>query len=338
MVKHLSILLSCYLWLVHFGYAQQDSLILTNGDAIVGEAKSMDRGVLTFETDYSDSDFKIEWEKIAKVYTDTYFLITLSNGRRYNGTLRSTDSTNNITITDEGVSGSTPKENIVFLKQVDRDFWSRLAVSLDVGYSTTKANNLQQFSVRSAFSFTADRWSADASYNNIRSSQDDIEDIQRLDAAASYRYLLPRGWFLLAQISWLSNTEQNIALRTITKIGTGKYLIQTNRTYWALQGGASFNNEGFTNEASTRQSGEGFFGTELNMYDIGDFNLLTNFVAYPSFTERGRWRIDYSIDTKYDLPLDFYVKLGFTLNYDNQPVENASTTDYVFQTTFGWEL
>jgi hypothetical protein len=55
-------------------------------------------------------------------------------------------------------------------------------------------------------------------------------------------------------------------------------------------------------------------------------------------TESGRWRIDYSFDTKYDLPLDFYIKVGFTLNYDNQPVAGASKTDYVFQTTFGWEL
>ncbi|MEM9672555.1 MAG: DUF481 domain-containing protein [Cyclobacteriaceae bacterium] len=337
MIKHVLILLGLFLWLAHHGHAQQDSLLLTNGDVIVGETKGMDRGVLTFKTDYSDSDFKIEWEKVAEIYTDTYFLITLSDGRRFNGTIRSGDD-GNITITSEGVTGSTTKENIVFLKQVDQDFWSRLSASLGIGYSQTKANNLRQFSVRSAFGFIAERWSTDASYNNIRSSQDDIEDIQRLDAAVSYRYFLPRDWFLLVQVSWLSNTEQSLGLRTISKIGLGRYIIQTNQTYWGLQGGASFNNERFTNETNTRQSGEGFFGTELNMYDMGDLNLLTNIVVYPSLTERGRLRVDYTIDAKYDLPLDFFLKLGFTLNYDNQPVENASTTDYVFQTTFGWEL
>ncbi len=45
-------------------YAQNDTLILHNGDIIVGDLKSMDRGVLTIKTSYSDSDFKIEWEKI----------------------------------------------------------------------------------------------------------------------------------------------------------------------------------------------------------------------------------------------------------------------------------
>lgn len=32
---------------------------------MTGEIKSMNKGVLVIETDYSDSDFKIEWEKIA---------------------------------------------------------------------------------------------------------------------------------------------------------------------------------------------------------------------------------------------------------------------------------
>ncbi|MEK6481060.1 DUF481 domain-containing protein [Catalinimonas sp. 4WD22] len=321
----------------HFGYAQKDSLVLTNGDILVGEAKDMDRGVLTFETDYSDSDFKIEWEKIEKIYTDTYFLITLMDGRRFNGSIFSTDSLN-VNIITRDVFENASRESIVFLKSVDSGFWSKLYASLDIGYSKTKANNLQQFSVRSTFGYIAERWSSDASYNNIRSSQDDVEDVQRLDAKVSYRFFLPNDYFLLAQVSWLSNTEQNITLRTISKIGLGKYLIHTNQTYWGVQGGVSFNNEDFSNETSTRQSGEGFIATELNMYDIGDLNLLTNVIVYPSLTQSGRWRIDYTFDTKYDLPLDFYIRLGFTLNYDNQPVENASKTDYVFQTTFGWSL
>ncbi len=321
----------------HRGYAQKDSLVLVNGDILVGEAKNMDRGVLTFETDYSDTDFKIEWEGIQKIYTKSYFLITLTDGRRYNGYLSSADSVHvNIIVGD--ASEGTAMENIVYLKSVDSDFWSRLSASVDLGYSHTKANNLKQFSVRSTFGYLAERWSADANYNNVRSSQDDIEDIQRLDAGFTYRFFLPKDYFLLAQIAWLSNTEQRITLRTTSKVGLGKYLIHTNQTYWGVQGGVSFNNEDFSTETSTRRSGEAFVGTELNMYDIGDLNLLTNIVVYPSLTESGRWRIDYTFDTKYDLPLDFYIKLGFTLNFDNQPVENASTTDYVFQTTFGWEL
>ncbi|MCD4731861.1 MAG: hypothetical protein K8R74_14740, partial [Bacteroidales bacterium] len=56
--------------------AQTDSLVFYNGNYLVGEVKTMNRGVITVETDYSDADFKIEWGKIKEIYTVTYFLIT----------------------------------------------------------------------------------------------------------------------------------------------------------------------------------------------------------------------------------------------------------------------
>ena len=73
------------------------------------------------------------------------------------------------------------------------------------------------------------------------------------------------------------------------------------------------------------------------MFNITDFSLVSNIFAYPSFTESGRWRVDYMINTKYDLPLDFYIGLNFTLNYDNQPAEVGKEVDYVFGATFGWD-
>jgi hypothetical protein len=59
--------------------------------------------------------------------------------------------------------------------------------------------------------------------------------------------------------------------------------------------------------------------------------------VYPSLTESGRVRADFVFDAKYDLPRDFYIQLGLTVNYDNKPVEGAEDRDYVFQTTFGWK-
>jgi hypothetical protein len=74
------------------------------------------------------------------------------------------------------------------------------------------------------------------------------------------------------------------------------------------------------------------------MFDLGDLSLLTNLFAYKSLNNTSRFRTDFKFDIKYDLPYDFYVKLGYTLNYDSKPVEGASQSDYVLQTTFGWSL
>ena len=59
--------------------------------------------------------------------------------------------------------------------------------------------------------------------------------------------------------------------------------------------------------------------------------MFTKIIAFSSFTESGRLRTDFSLDVKYEMPFDddFYIKFGTTVNYDNQPIEGASTTNYV---------
>ena len=82
--------------LMTFGFSalihgQIDTLVLSNGDMIIGEMKDLKNNIVQIETDYSDSDFKIEWDKVVAVYTTTYFLVNTDDGVRVNGILR-TDS------------------------------------------------------------------------------------------------------------------------------------------------------------------------------------------------------------------------------------------------------
>ena len=296
----------------------------------------MDRGVLTIETDYSKSDFTIKWGEIKEIFTKTQFLVTLTDGSRVTGSLVSTDSAN-VTINDN--AGNTHQHSlneVVVMKSVSEDFWDRVHAAISVGYSLTRAQTLQQLSMRSNVGYLSERWSAGLSYNTFKSSQDDAEDIQRKDGGINFNYFLPKDWYIPISITYLSNTEQKIDLRLLGKVGVGKYVIHKNDAYWGFSAGANLNYEDFDDETGDRTSTEAFLGTELNLFDIGDLTLFTRATAYPSITESGRMRADFTFDMKYDLPYDFFVQLGLTYNYDNHPVEGAPEGDYIFQTTFGW--
>ena len=143
---------------------------------------------------------------------------------------------------------------------------------------------------------------------------------------------------MIGAVTTLANTEQDLKQRLTAKAGIGKYFIHTNKSYWGVSAGIASNNETFTNGKEKRNSAEGYFGSELNLFDIGDFSLLTNAYAYPNLTESGRWRVDFKLDSKYDLPKDFYIKFGITVNYDNRPAEPGKETDYVYVFAVGWEL
>ena len=340
----------------HILHAQTDSLILNNKDKIIGEIKSMDKGVMVFETDYSNSDFKIDWKKVNQVYSQTKFLITLSDGMRYNGMVNSiNDSLVKITpsIPEKFLDlkkkkhkqdttsldpVAVPINTIVYLNALDEGFWSRLSLFFDVGTTLTKANDLRQFTFNMGTGYLADRWKINLTLNNLRSTQNGTEPIVRNELTLAYNYFLQKDWYLLYNLNILSNTEQLLDFRNSNMVGIGKYLVHTNKVYLGFQGGVNLNNEKFANQPSSSRTAEGFLGAGYNIYDIGDLDLMTTVMIYPSLSTRDRIRSDFKFDIRYEFKFDLYFKVGTTLNYDNQPVEGASDLDYIFQTTIGWKL
>jgi hypothetical protein len=174
-------------------------------------------------------------------------------------------------------------------------------------------------------------------YNDLRSKQDSIAMTRRTEAGINYVYYLQRDWFTMASITFLSNTEQALALRSTGKLGIGKYFLHTNRRYWSCNTGLSFNMEKFSNETPARNSLEAYVGSEINLFDIGDFNFFNSIFVFRSLTKTDRWRSDIRLDAKYDFFKDFYAKFGMTLNYDNRSA-TGNATDYVFAFSVGWEL
>lgn len=320
-------------------YAQNDTIVTSNNHTVVGTIKDMYRGVLKMKTSYSDSDFAIEWSKIKRISSKKEFIISSTDGDIYNGALRTEVDGTLIVYTTDAIVTSVALNDVVYLRTLKSTFLSRLSASLALGYNFTKSNNLQQFNLRSTLGYKARKWTLNGNFNGISATRDDVEDIGRLDAALSYRYFLRKDWYPLAEVNWLANTEQNIKLRTVTRLGIGKFIKRTNSMYWGFQAGTSYNNESFTEgDVTSQNSLEGFIASELNLYDIGDLSLLTRVVAYPGITESGRLRLDGLFDLQYDLPLDFFIKLGFTVNYDNKSIQTTNELDYIFQTSFGWEL
>ncbi len=319
------------------GLTQTDSLVLSNHDVMIGEIKGMDRGVVTIETKYSKEDFKVKWGEIKNISTTTSFMITLKNGDRLNGRIRTVDSSSLLIQLDDQSKKMIQYDELVYLKPFKTGFIDRLHAAIDFGFSLTKAQNFKQVTLRSNIGYVAKNWSADVTYNTLFSNQDKTTSIKRTDGGLTFNYLLPKDWYIPASITFLSNTEQQLDLRMLEKLGVGNYLHHSNHSYWGVAGGFTYNSERYANTAP-RKTWEAYLGTELNLYDIGDLSLLTKLALYPSITESGRWRYDFNFDTKYDLPLNLYIKLGITYNYDNRPVAGASNSDYVMQTGIGWKL
>jgi hypothetical protein len=320
------------------GYAQ-DTLKLSNGDELHGEIKSLNKSVLVIETDYSDDDFRIEWGDIAEIRSARKFNIFLSSKEKIYTSFGASTVAGQVVLfpysTDSLVINLS---EIVIIDPIKESFSDRFQASISSGITLTKANNSKQFSSRATAAYHTRSWQLSMNVNDTRSEQDNVEPIKRTDGSANFNYLFYKNWFGAFNYDFLSNTEQQIRLRSTQTFAVGNLLIRNNRMYLSGSTGLTFNRENYYNTTETLNSKEGFMGIEYNAYDIGDLSVLTKLSYYPSLTETGRHRVNFSTDIKYDFPLDFFIKLGYSLNYDSKPPNDGTNQDYVFQTTLGWEF
>ena len=246
----------------------------------------MEKGVLEVDTPYGDENFKVKWLSIKEIYTESKLVIS-TNNKIYRGRIASI-ADQKVKVFDQDSTHTTCSlDEIIYLIPVKEGFANRFNAAVEVGFNVTKAQDLRQFSLRSSMSYKTDKWSGDIAYNIIRSSQDDVEPVERTDGLLNFRRVLPKNWYLIAAISALSNTEQLIDVRANSQLGIGKFIVSSNTAYWGLKVGFNNNLERFTNESSNRNTWEGYLGTELNLYDTGDLELLLDFMGYSGLTETG---------------------------------------------------
>lgn len=333
-----SYLIPVFLLLSSIVWAQNDSIQLKNNDVLVGEIKTLSNGILIIKTSYSDEDFKIEFSEVKGFIIQRKCLVLLTDGRRRFGHLR-TNETGIVAITSEDdIVEHFKLEEVIALQEVDDKFWNRFKGGIDLGYNVTKANNNAQFTIGGQFEYIDELWLLEGNINVLNSTQDHTDQIKRTDGNLELRRLFSRKWYLLGSGSFLANTEQALKGRTNPSIGIGKLMFSTNKLYLGLAVGFAYNFENYEDTSFNKSTPEAFIFTGFNMYNFNDFNLKTGLKFYPSLSERGRVRVDYDLTFKYDLPFDFYIKMGYTINFDNQPVIVGNDYDYIFTSGFGWKF
>jgi len=336
MLKRITIII--FVLFTFISIKAQDTLVTTDNTTLIGEIKSMDRGVLVFETDFSDDDFKLTWLKVEKVVSHRKFRIILNNQERYYGSIIYSNDKLIIQDKERGEITVNTKE-IVYIKHVDEgSIFDLLNLSLDVGYSFTNAKNLEQINGSINADYTTNKWSTNIYATTAMSSQTDVESVIRNTAGLGFKAFMKYGFFAGIGGDFYSNTEQHMQLRSNYNITFGKFLLRTNRQYLNTTLGGAFLNENYSDTLPDRNSYEGKLGIEYNMFDMGDLSVFTSLNLFPSFTEKGRMRTEFKLDVKLDLPRDFYIKGSLNYNYDNKPAEGVAFDDYIYTFGVGWEL
>ncbi|OQX77179.1 MAG: hypothetical protein B6D61_07565 [Bacteroidetes bacterium 4484_249] len=339
-IKYLQLFLLFTLFLIVFQASAQknDTLYFLNGDRISGEIKQYKFGFLTYKT-YGVSTVKVKYDKINTFFSRKNFEIILKDGRRRYGSF---DTSNlkqfvNIVITNDTIL--TPLIEIVEIIPIKNTFFKRLDGNVEIGYSYKKATSISQLTFSGDMKYTHRNYFSELKANSNYTQQQEQDDTKKNDANLSYYRRLKKNWFGAGAIGGEQNTELGLDLRIQAGLGLGNEIIHTNSNNLLASAGFVVNQEWSADTTATRQNIDAYASLSYRLFRFKDpeIDITSNFSAFPSFTVKDRWRINYDIKIKIEIITDFYFSLSYYINYDSKPTsETASKDDYSIITSIGY--
>lgn len=337
-----SILFTLFVFISHASIGQnQDTVFMHNNQVLIGEIKELENGVLKIETEYSEDDFNVDWDDVKSLNTNTSFIIMLSHNYRFTGTI-SPDPNNSdylILYPEEGSKMFAKTLEIVYLKSFEEAFLDRISANIDAGVSITKASDTKQFSVSGGISYLYTGLQSDLYVNTLYNVVQDTIVTERDNYGASLKVFFARKWYVLGAADFLKSDEQNLDMRATIQNGLGRDVIRNNKMYLVLATGIALNAEKYTNDDNASgESIESFGEMELKIFGIKDLTLSAKVQYFSIIAQRDRQRVNVTFDTKYDLPLDFYIGGNITYNFDSNDETTGSRSDYVIKSSIGWKF
>jgi hypothetical protein len=316
--------------------AKTDILILHNGDRITGEIKSLSRGQLSFSTDNSQT-MSIEWDKVARLNSQYFFLLETQNGFKYFGALAEASHDSVLAVTWMESVNELAILDVVNITPIKKTFWDRVDGSFALGYSYTKASAVSQFNLDGNAKYKGQIYSTELILNSIITNDRDDETTRTFNFSLDQSKHLKRRWQATATGGAQRNDELGLDLRLLVSGELGYNLIHTNASMLPVSLGLSVNRE-WSEDQTAENNLEGVISASYSLYyyDSPTTDLTTTITLYPSLTTRGRWRRNFSINLTHELFNDFFIKLTYVSSHDNDPPsETASNSDYNIITSVG---
>lgn len=310
-----------------------DVVEFTNGNVLTGEVKGLAQGILTFKTDMM-STVSIKWEYVRHLKTNQYLEVERTAGSRHYGQAPEFADAQEIRLVYGESVQALPLNDVVRIMPIEQgDLLARIKGSVSAGFSYTKASDIGTFTFNGDLrSRTRKReWSLDGSSTVTNDSEGGSSE--RYQVSGYFRYFLADRRFWLSGLSFESNDELGLNLRTSLAGGYGTYLMQDQKHEWSVFGGLAATREKYTSEPE-RESIEGVLGTSYSFFRFNPLNanLYANLTLFPSLTESGRVRSEGRLSSRWEIIKDLYFEISMYGSYDNEPGETAAS-DYDYGTT-----
>jgi len=314
-----------------------DTVVLRNGDRVVGEIKSLDRDVLSYKTDDMGT-VTIKWDKILRIASPRYFEVESTSGDRYYGALRAGPEPRQVIVEVSTFSDTLNAAELVRITPIGQGFFERLDGNISFGFTFQRANRIRSLSLEGNVKHRTQKRLTSLRFSTYFQGEESAEPTSRNTIALNTQRFLSHRYALGGTGQLEQNQELDLDLRVLLSFGGGRFLKQTNRATLLATGGVAFTNEQFVgSEATTNLEAVLSVAWEFYRRDTPKSDIQSTLQVYPNLTDLGRVRTDFQASVSHEVVKDFMT--GFTLfdKLDNRPPSGTGAShDFGVTLTVGW--
>lgn len=318
--------------------AKTDIVQLVNGDAITGEIKSLDFGVLSYSTD-SMGTVSIDWEDIVGLRTDQTLQVEVTDGTRYFGTLGQAGAQFHIVVAGDAATTVVATADVVRMTPIEADetFLSGLDGSISLGLNTEKASEVTTFNLSTDLEYRTLKYLVGLTANASITDQPSEAKSQRSQVGMNYQRFRPNRWYTDWFVSWETNQQLGINNRYILGGGIGRYLLQTNNNQFSTTVGINATRESYVGADESDTVPEGriqFRYLHRSLKPESHISLTTN--VYPLLTDLSSFRSETDLSFRREFIEDLFFDVTFYHSYSSDPPTDADQYDYGLTTSIGY--
>jgi hypothetical protein len=337
------ILLNLFVGLTAFA-ANDDVVVMKNGDRMTGELKSLQRGQLSFKADYMADSVVLDWTRIERLESKSTFLILLVNGKLFTSSLRlvpaNSSETANFVIGSAKTAERVAQLDVIGILPAGASFFKRLDGSIDLGFSFTSGNKQYETGLAATATYRTGDHSFGASVESSFSGQVGETKTTRNQFTFEYRKALKPSVFAGAVVDFLKSDQQSLRLRSSVGGLIGRNLHQSERTRLSLYGGLVVNREHYSKlfDQPEKTNADALAGLDFSTFRFKTTDITSRLSLFPSMTTPGRMRLQTTSTLKIKIVKDLYWGLHVYENFDSKPPVRANKNDLGVSTSLGWKF
>lgn len=320
-------------------HAQNDVVVFTNGDRLTGEIRGLDQGQLQFKSPETQT-IDVRWDLVSQLTSPRTYQVSLVNRQRLVGTLADGAGKSTLRVATSSGATDVPILRVARIRLIGSSWLDRIDMSIDAGYSLSKANSVTQTNLGYNLQYRSDKRLVSLAVNASRSGSEGSPNSITTDSTLAWRRLVEGAVWNPVTIGQLQrNDELGIGRLSTIGAGLGRWISETSTSSSSFMGGLAYAREYDVGSSTADDALEGMIGLNLDWFRFGrpELDVSTSILLFNQLAKPHSSRGNLNVDFYWKLVNDFYWRFSIYYSYYGDASPTASSTDYGVTASLGWK-